>query len=88
MKELRNLRKGIYLSIEFTFRSLNSNGEEREMYLWDENVTVAVEDSTRNVINVILRALFTNYKENMIAKISVVTLFLIMWIGSIADVIK
>ena len=50
-----------------TFHAVN--GEEREMFLRNENTLVRVGDSTNGLINALFRDLFAKYQENMIEKI-------------------
>ena len=59
----------IHLPVKIIFKSSKDNGEVREIFLMSETVLFMVGNSTKNLINVIYKLLFTNYLGNMVEKI-------------------
>ena len=58
------------LSVRIIFISSKNNGEEREMFLRNENVSVMIGNFTKILINVVFRSLFTKYQENLVENIN------------------
>ena len=58
-----------YLTVKINIVSTEDNREVGEMFLRSQNIVVMVGGTTKNLMNVIIRSLFSNSWENIVEKI-------------------
>ena len=58
-----------YLTVKINIVSTEDNREVGEMFLRSQNIVVMVGGTTKNLMNVIIRSLFSNSWENVVEKI-------------------
>ena len=61
LKDLSDTCKNFYLSRLYSKLSSKDNGKENQMFLLSTNVLIMIKDSTKDLINAVVRIILMNY---------------------------